>query len=351
MKYRPELDGIRGVAIAGVLLQHSSLAPGGHFGVVLFFVLSGYLITGLLAREYDTAGRVSLRAFYLRRAARLAPALLVALAGLTLALFAVHGAAHVGRYLAAAGLYVSNIGIRLFGLDGFIPVNWSWSLAMEEQFYLLWPPLLVLLLRRGANRRKVGGWLLATGGAIAVLRIVEVHMLPGSTAYYAPELRGDALLVGSAIALTGWRGRWAWQGSVVLAALTFSGYAYGTWTLQWGLPLGTLACAAIVAQAGEQHVAAVLRVRPLVYLGSISYALYLWNSVLGGLWWWPTGRAPHGVGLVLWLAASGGCAHLSTRYLEAPLRRRARRWSDRRSQPDRRPAARDVVADGGLVGA
>src|SRR4051812_42278396 len=165
----PALDGLRGIAIAIVVGYHAFGFPlGGWLGVDLFFVLSGFLITTLLLEEHDRTGRVSLRAFYVRRARRLLPAL-----GAVLALIAVVGPLYYSPGLlasiVASGLYAANI-VRGFGQSDFLnatPAAHLWSLAQEEQFYVLWPIALIWFRRRLTERRLMS--LLAAGFIALVL--------------------------------------------------------------------------------------------------------------------------------------------------------------------------------------
>src|SRR4051812_20762995 len=147
MRHRPELDGLRGLAVALVVAYHADVLAGGWIGVGLFFALSGFLITTLLVSELDTTGDLDLPTFYRRRLARLAPALVVALA--------VSVAWHhnlAGCLLVLA--YVANVA-SVF-TRAVVP-SWSWSLALEEQFYLLWPSTLRRVLPRFGRNRVAGG--------------------------------------------------------------------------------------------------------------------------------------------------------------------------------------------------
>ena len=152
------MDGVRGVAVVAVLLFHAGKLRGGYLGVDLFFVLSGYLITSLLLAESSTSGRVNLFGFWARRARRLLPALLlvVAFVGLYSAVIADPGELHRIRGDALATLaYVANWRFVFGGFDYFAlfsspsPLNHTWSLAIEEQFYVVWPLLVLLVARRG----------------------------------------------------------------------------------------------------------------------------------------------------------------------------------------------------------
>jgi peptidoglycan/LPS O-acetylase OafA/YrhL len=150
--YVPALDGLRGIAILLVLGYHVGWIPGGFLGVDVFFVLSGFLITTLLLEEWGQSGAIDLRAFYVRRVRRLLPALLVLLAtlGMLAAFEAADGRVGEGEAIASSItvclLYVANIW-RASGHFLTGPLTQMWTLAQEEQFYLLWPPLLLLGLR------------------------------------------------------------------------------------------------------------------------------------------------------------------------------------------------------------
>lgn len=315
MKHRPELDGIRGVAILGVLLDHSALAHGGQQGVTVFFVLSGYLITSLLLSEHDRSGRMDMAGFYRRRAARLLPALFVVVPvavglGLWLGL--------PGRQLAVSATATLTYGTNFLIVAG-LPVvlfDWAWSLALEEQFYLVWP----WVLRARRSPLFVPSILVVVGLVIAG-RAHEASINLG-VAYAAPWFRADALLIGGLLAMHPLRlGRFGgWMSVAGLAAL----YAFTSPTPR-NIALATPAAAIFTATliAGSDRLP-VLAWAPLRYLGRISYALYLWNSMLKEAWQ-VFGDYPAGpVGTAAWLVLSLGLAHLSTMLLEEPLRARLR---------------------------
>ena len=152
------LDGLRGIAILGVIGMHLFNEPsGGFYGVDLFFVLSGFLITTLLLEEWDKTGGVSLPGFYRRRAYRLLPALFTVLA---LWVIVTRASPRGFEQAAAGGFYIANI-VNALGsnLLGGTPLVVFWSLAQEEQFYLLWPLVLILLLKRGMPESRIAkGW-------------------------------------------------------------------------------------------------------------------------------------------------------------------------------------------------
>jgi peptidoglycan/LPS O-acetylase OafA/YrhL len=292
MKHRPELDGLRGIAILIVLGAHTGMPGfadgGGGAGVTLFFVLSGYLITSLLLAEREKAGRVDLKAFYIRRALRLFPALAAVL--IVMALLLVLGLAPV------AGTEGTNYGVVFLGVIFYV-ANWvavagqsigmlghTWSLAVEEQFYILWPTLLLAGLRFGRLRLAI---------VILVLIFLDtpyrlfldlhggfMHVFVGT------DSRGDALLFGCVLSLleTRYHQIVGWLGLIGVLALA------ATWRGDPGLGMQILfipagAMAATLAVAGCP---AVLAWRPLAFIGKISYGLYLWHGLV--IWWalpWP----------------------------------------------------------------
>ncbi|HET9720708.1 MAG TPA: acyltransferase, partial [Solirubrobacteraceae bacterium] len=153
---RPVLDGLRGVAVLLVIAEHTGLLHNGFLGVDVFFVLSGFLITTLLLEEFQRAGRISLRGFYARRARRLVPALLVAVAAFLVISAAADQSGFGDDVLAAAAgvTYITNILMAL--TPTWLPaVGHLWSLGAEEQFYLLWPVVLIAAIRRSVSRRAL----------------------------------------------------------------------------------------------------------------------------------------------------------------------------------------------------
>ena len=161
--YRPALDGMRGIAILAVLAVHthhifgSSILRGGNVGVDIFFVLSGFLITALLLEEWQSKGAISLKGFYWRRVLRLVPALLILL--VSLYFFAdiflpIGEAGATTRSIPVAFLYASDFGLAFFQLR-LGALQHTWSLAIEEHFYLVWPLFLVAALKLGASRRRL----------------------------------------------------------------------------------------------------------------------------------------------------------------------------------------------------
>jgi peptidoglycan/LPS O-acetylase OafA/YrhL len=298
------LDGLRGVAIVLVLVHHlravfapqldRSFAPGGFLGVDLFFVLSGFLITGLLLNEFRDRRTIRLPSFYRRRLMRLYPALVVLLAA-----HAVY-AAHVGvpfdverDQVASVLLYYSNWRETFAVPEG---TGHLWSLAVEEQFYLVWPLVLTgLLWLTGARRRYVGVVLVAGVAGIALYRAWRWRDgMPFLFIYSRTDTRADALLVGAlgAVLTGGVRGlslssTWgrvasyvAWLASGVLAwFVLFAGYDEGMLYLG-GFTVVAVACGVLVLAVFPGSAwppARALQWAPLRTLGVVSYGVYLWH--------------------------------------------------------------------------
>lgn len=344
------LEGLRGVAILGVLLFHTGQLAGGFLGVDLFFVLSGYLITGLLLREVRGAGRIDVIAFWGRRCRRLFPALAVVLVVVTLSVWAT-GAADLLRSALSDGPWVqaSLVNWHLLAesadywvADGHQRVfEHLWSIAVEEQFYVIWPVVVIAVARWG-RRPEVGVLVVAVVGAIGSVLLMAGLYDPAATSrmYTGTDTRAFALLLGAAAATEPVRRVVAALGQRVRAvacALAATGLTVA-WVLVDGteaswLYLGGLAvfsCAAavlvfLVAQSSAGGFPRLFMARPLVFVGGISYGMYLWH--------WPVivllSSPQLGVGLEGWpltvtaLGLSIGVATLMKRLLEDPIRHRA----------------------------
>ncbi len=297
------LDALRGIAILLVMLRHSwgNLFGGaGIVGVVAFFTLSGYLITGLLANDVNTYGRIRYGRFYRNRAIRLIPALLVMLIGYTI----VEGILNVGgqrgqlvRTLEVALTYTANIP----GLNhGSTNLSHLWTLANEEQFYLVWPILILLAIR---FRKQ---WVTITLTAIALIGILALTLLtvhPLAKVYTWPSTWTIAMVVGAACqlgrvhvsrVLYGPRARLGGVvGLVGLAGLSFLPDAKNNpWVYLFG---GTLVAVftMLLIWWWKNFTVMPSWSQPVVWLGTISYAAYLWNYPIGwwlrdlGIGWWP----------------------------------------------------------------
>ncbi|MEU7873963.1 acyltransferase family protein [Dactylosporangium sp. NPDC049140] len=287
LRYQPSLDGLRAVALGGVLLAHGlpAVLPGGFLGVDLFFVLSGYLITSLLLDEYDSRGRLRLGEFWRRRARRLMPALALVVAFVVLAgprLLPGQDPAPLRPDAVAALTYWANWRMIYRGGDYFTqtaaasPLQHTWSLAIEEQFYLLWPLLLMLAGRLPHPRRWIGAGALAGAAASAVAAAVLYDPAAPDRVYFGTDTRASALLIGAALAAAppGLRGRrWAAAvGAAVLAAAALGVHGDTAALYRGGFVLIALAAAALVAAPAR-----VLGVAPLRWIGRVSYGGYLWH--------------------------------------------------------------------------
>lgn len=286
----PGLDALRGVAIALVLLRHAlpEVFPGaGVVGVVMFFALSGYLITGVLLRELNSTGGLSFGAFYLRRARRLVPALvamLVVLSVVTLTLDPLHDRAELPRTLVVALTWTANLPFD----QGSDAIFHLWTLAGEEQFYLVWPALLFLAVRRGRVRALL---IAAAVLGLAATALTQLWAAPHPDLGYAlPTSWAVCFVVGAACRVA--QDRWpapgrnlAWLALLTLIALSMVALRGHLLTYLLGGPvIAGLTSVLILAARGldlERLGPASLRLlRPLVALGTISYGAYLWSYPL-----------------------------------------------------------------------
>jgi len=375
LPYSPGLDGLRALAVIAVLLYHADLAwiPGGFLGVEVFFVISGYLITALLLAEWRQRGRIDLKGFWMRRARRLLPALYVLLV-VSLAFSVVFLPGEVARLrgdvLAAFG-YVTNWYL-IFGHVSYFEavgrpslLQHLWSLAVEEQFYLLWPPVLALVLAIGASRlRRRRALTVALAGAVASAVAMALLYAPGvdpSRIYYGTDTRSTGLLCGAAVAFL-WlpddkyrpsetrhhrlelatrgrfRRRWGWTAPLLLDVVGFAALGALVWfclnlgefrplLYEGGFALVALATVVTIMAVVHPYSfmgARVLGSAPLRWIGVRSYGIYLWH--------WPVFMVTRpdldvpieGLPLLaLRLSVTVLLADLSYRFVETPIRRGA----------------------------
>ena len=360
--HRASLDGIRALAIIGVIGLHTypRVFPGGFFGVDIFFVLSAFLITSLVIQERDERGGFDFRAFYWRRAFRLGPALLIWLALIApLTSLALHQASSVPLSTAASLFYFID-----FALAGGAKIGTAyghaWSLSVEEQFYLLWPCVLVffLLAKSAATQRRM----LLIGVEVAVVVMAVSGGVFGRGNYYLPTGHIVPLAVGCLAAFLFMRGGGArleralsarLVGPACLALLAFAIAAYGSGVGdQEGTPLA-FAVAAITAAlllhlclrpTGSAHT--LLSSRPAVWLGRRSYGLYLYSRTFTILTLVLLPGASVGLALPLSIAISLAVAELSYRFVERPVNQAGRAWllNKRRPAPKSSVPARAPVA-------
>ena len=376
--YMPGLDGLRALSVIAVLLYHARMPwlPGGFLGVEVFFVISGYLITLLLTQEFGRSTTISLRRFWTRRARRLLAAVytLLAVVSTAVLLFYREDADQLAGQVWAALTYVTNWFLIVseqsyFALIERPPVfQHLWSLAIEEQFYLLWPILLLAMLRLFRGRPgPIAG--IAALGAVASLVWMALLFEPAmdpSRAYYGTDSRASGLLLGAALAMV-WKPnhRFAGDPGVKTVSLDLVGMAAvavvigcfatmretDTFLYRGGFAVVSVAsCVAIMATVHTgtvlgQH---VLAHPVLTWIGVRSYSLYLWHwpifvytrpEIDQPLTLYPT--------LVLRLALTVIAAELSYRYVEVPIRNGAfARWRRRlaRRQGARRRTGPIVLA-------
>lgn len=373
LRYQPAFDGIRGVGILAVIAGHSGRPQfgSGFYAVDLFFVLSGFLITTLLLEEYFGTGRISLRLFWQRRAARLLPALgvLCAVVLLISAVDAVHslrpelnpnpaGTTLLGVLLSAT--YTASWGQAIFGWN-LGPMAHTWSLSVEEWFYLLWPLLLLLLLRWP---RRLTRNLVVLAAISIVYRLLSEELISSKFyLYFAPDQRVCQLLCGCALGAVlyqyGGRVRQfphavAWVGGIgglLVAILMFrpisAAAAHNPVPYERdGVVLMALATTALVGclvLRPELWLARMLSLRPLLWLGRRSYGLYLYHYaiiLIVSPYSGPSGYVPTRSGLrslvLMFLAAA-----ISYRWVEQPalrwMRERERRVRSA-ERPDHAPA-------------
>ena len=306
MGYRPELDGLRALSVLAVIAYHADLAwiPGGFLGVEVFFVVSGFLITTLMLEERAQTGSVSLRSFWLRRARRLMPALFVMLVALAFAVatFATVHAPDFRRDVVPSLLYVSNwwqiffVETPYFAPTDLPVLRHLWSLAVEEQWYLVWPLAFLAFRRRSA---RMSGMVLAIA-SLGIMVGTALLWLPDSEQrtnflYLSTPTRASGLLLGAALAFV-WK-PWAGEQDVrrlrsiaadaaAIVAIGVIAYAMATQhvddrSLYMGwLPattLGSTVVIAVIVRPSISLVARVMRNPVLAAIGRRSYGLYLWH--------------------------------------------------------------------------
>ena len=351
LPYLPGLDGLRGLAIAAILVYHLDRRwlPGGVISITVFFTLSGFLITSLLLNEVDRTGRVDLKAFWMRRARRLAPAAVFTV-GLIALLTKVAGAA-VDRTLIgdAVGALTWTANWRFITAGSSYaqvfehpsPFQHFWTLAIEEQLYVVLPLVAFALLAGGRKRWRFAGVLVAGIAAATTAGVfLHGHGHEASRAYYGTDVRIAEPLVGALLAVVMMRSnglrRFAQRGRVVLGVGGLVAFAFVGW-MMWhvtisddvlyhgGFLLAALATAVVIASATQDGpITRVLSAPPLVGLGKISYGVYLFH--------WPLflfiadrlRDSSRPTVIATQLTATFALALLSNALLELPIRRRQR---------------------------
>jgi peptidoglycan/LPS O-acetylase OafA/YrhL/lysophospholipase L1-like esterase len=392
-RYMPGLDGMRALAVLAVIAFHEQLgwAPGGLLGVGVFFTLSGYLITDLLLGQWAAAGRLKLADFWARRARRLLPALFVMLAVVTAWVTLADRARLAGLRgaVVAAATYSSNWYLIIQGQSYFArfappaPLDHLWSLAVEEQFYLAWPWLLLagLLVVRKMRHGRPGGvaWValptlvLAAGSGVLMLALYHPGLDP-TRVYEGTDTRAAGLLIGAALAMA-WPSRRAarigldltvvgraapWRRRVARIALDIAAAAglagilvmiwrtgqYSPFLYRGGLIVLSVATAGMIAAAATPGTLAgrVLGWAPLRWLGVRSYGIYLWHYPVIVLT--TPANATENLARAAWqTAATIVISALSWHYIESPIRGGAlgRLWKQLRSAAWRAKTTRQAT--------
>ncbi|MFT5978052.1 MAG: peptidoglycan/LPS O-acetylase OafA/YrhL [Candidatus Azotimanducaceae bacterium] len=406
--YLPGLDGMRAVAVVAVMIYHanSTWLKGGFIGVEVFFVISGYLITLLLIAEHEKTGAVNMKNFWVRRFRRLLPALFVMLLLLSIwtAIFERDALGQLRGDLLGGVSYISNwyqifIGAGYSASNDFAPLRHLWSLAVEEQFYFVWPIVMVALLRKGSRRiADLSVWLFGAAVFVTVVVAVLYHPGPidadpsntpaayweiggrfiskGDALYLSTLSRSSGLLLGAAFAMV-WRpvammrgplqnkahalDALAVVGFAILALMswkvgfidTFGDNSADPWLFRGGFFVAGIATLLIIAAVTHRDslTARALSGPTMLWIGTRSYGLYLYH--------WPIYqivRNTAGTKLkfhewVLCMVATAIITEVSYRYIETPIRKGqlAAMWQ-RRGQRSRRSQNRGAVLGGVFVG-
>jgi peptidoglycan/LPS O-acetylase OafA/YrhL len=340
--HRPALDGLRGVAVLLVVVSHMSemrLRPLGMAGVVMFFTLSGFLITSLLLEEVADTGRADLRAFWIRRARRLLPAAVTCVVVVT--------TIGLASPTEAVGPLTYTANWRMIdGVGSGGALAHTWSLAIEEQFYLVWPLLLLALVRFG--RPVLAGALGSAAALTAILRLADANA--GETwarVYYGSDTRADALLLGCllAVAMHGLRVPRAARllGPLAVAGIVVAGsQEAGRFVLVW-LPLVAAVCSLVALWTAVTTGQRWLELPWLCAVGRVSYGLYLWH--------WPVFYLFRqwgfdGWGLLVCMPVVVALTWLSWRYVEQPFMRYGRLRTSMSAAPAKSvvvPPAKNVL--------
>jgi len=335
--YIPAIDGLRGVAVLLVLLFHFGVrgfSPGGYIGVDIFYVISGFLITSILLKEFHTYGCIGLANFYKRRILRIFPAFIMMIAVYS----AIAAASRSHVHLCASGtalLEMMNWARAFgFGCEGFL--GHTWSLSAEEQFYLAWPPLLSLSLSKFSWKRGGGLWMLS----FLILAIVcwRVYLVvtgsPADRTYNGLDTHADGLLLGCLLAFTGGRlpgigYKEAWPIPVALLAIITMFLPYDAYFIEaTGLTVGAISAGWVIAIVYSGHPCAITTVLSnpmMVRIGKLSYSLYLWHyPILRGL---EAMKIPEQLLACTGIPLSFMAAFLSYKFVETPFLKRKQAFS------------------------
>jgi peptidoglycan/LPS O-acetylase OafA/YrhL len=339
VRYSPQLDGLRGIAISAVLAQHlfETHFRGAWVGVDIFFVLSGFLITSILINEQQSTGRISFKNFYGRRALRLVPALLVgiALTGLLTAfgLTPFKSADAFGHAAIPALFYFANFTNH----ETMGTLVHTWSLSVEEQFYLLWPIVLTFIVLRLHPAKRIAIILLLIAAFAGTRFYFESQNVSWWNLYRWFHTRADELMAGALVACA--TAAWPQQIASAIrklklptyAAIAFVAYIFITaksdqrWLYQWGFTVIAGCCALIVFTSQFDTnglLARVLQTKPLVWLGKRSYGVYVYHVpviwVIAHHIHFPGGKDGMILALLTKVAATLALSWASYRWIETP---------------------------------
>lgn len=310
-KYLPSIDSLRALAVLAVIIYHVDVnyLPGGFLGVDLFFVLSGYLISSLIIKEYKKTGSLNLYNFYIRRARRLLPAVYFMITVVLVVMVMFNGVLLKKSHLDAifGYIYSSNWWYIFHKLDYFdsfgsqSPFKHLWSLAIEEQFYMIFP--LLFLLVNGKKKTKDGSYKLNRNFLYVILGVILVSLIAHiilfdinniSRIYFGTDTRAFSLLVGVVGAILypmdKLNTKITPQENLVYSVVSLISIAalitimiytseYNTWLYRGGFLLVAILGIIIIISSGKQHtvMAKLLSFKPVVFIGKISYSLYLWH--------------------------------------------------------------------------
>ena len=340
---------MRTIAVIAVILYHLKIAfgddtvlTGGFLGVDVFFVLSGFLITGLLVDEFQTSGRISLAQFYWRRARRILPPLLLVMLVALPAAWALLLPSEIERFcmsLLAALAFVSNIfwfaELSEYGAQSGLlqPFLHTWSLAIEEQFYLIFPPLMIVLLRSLRLRHVV--WALVGVTVLGLFVAAVTTTMNPAFSFYAPTSRAWELLAGAVLAVASryGAGRSRWRGLLWVPGLSVIVLLWAFMTQDLvemrhpgvgTVPVILATCGLIWCADSREPVTRFLSSGPMVWIGKLSYSLYLWHFPVFAFGRMHALGAPSALDMAIWVAMTFVLSVLGYYLVERPCRFRMR---------------------------